>query len=95
MGDFGRARGAQTAGVPAAHQVQGKPCRVSAGLCCLSGRTQHAPFLDAFSKQGRLQEDVRERGLSVQPGHAARDALFMLDPEVAYLNHGSFGASFR
>ena len=44
---------------------------------------------------GHPQEDVRERGLAVQPGHAAREALFMLDPNVAYLNHGSFGASFR
>jgi hypothetical protein len=41
------------------------------------------------------QEEVGERGLSVAPGRAAREALFMLDPDVAYLNHGSFGASFR
>ncbi|KAK9843769.1 hypothetical protein WJX81_005645 [Elliptochloris bilobata] len=43
----------------------------------------------------KFKEDVHERGFHVEPGRAARDALFMLDPEMAYLNHGSFGAAFR
>ncbi len=42
-----------------------------------------------------MQDKVQQLGFDVEPGRAARKVLFALDPGVRYLNHGSYGATFK